>query len=218
MNALPVIVVGAGGHAGVVADALLGAGEHVIGFVDSDPRRIGQRLLGLPVLGSDDCLINFDRVAHRLANGIGGVGDTANVPTRRAQVQRRLEAEGWQFCNVRHPSAVVSAHARLGVSAQLLAACVVQPGACIGHGAIVNTRAVVEHDAIVGDYAHIAPGALLCGGVIVGETAHIGAGAVVRQNVTVGPGVVVGVGAAVVRDVVSGVVIGVPAHALEQAK
>lgn len=214
-EALPVIVVGAGGHGRVVADALLAAGVEVIGFVDADASRHGQQVLGLPVLGGDDALVARGADRSRLVNGIGSVGrrQAIGVPGAREQAQRRLEGQGWRFRGVRHPSALVSPRAQVDETAQLLAGAVVQPGARIGRGAIVNTRSVVEHDVVVGDYAHVAPGAVLCGDVVVGEGAHIGAGAVVRQGLRVGPGTVVGVGAAVVCDCDGGTWIGVPARA-----
>lgn len=205
------LVVGAGGHGVVVADALLAAGRRVLGFIDEDRARHGQTLLGLPVLGGDEALEAHRASNVRLANGIGGVGGTGQ-PSRRAEVQRRLEARGHTFASVVHPSAIVSRHAEIGTGAQLLAGCVVQPLARIGRGAIVNTRAVVEHDVVLGDFAHVAPGAVLCGNVHVGEGAHVGAGAVVRQGLRLAPATVVGVGAAVVRDCAGGIWAGVPAR------
>lgn len=209
MKTLPVIVVGAGGHAVVVADALLAAGQAVLGFVDTSAAKAGTRLLGLPVLGDDDALREHTPQAVALANGIGGTGRDAGL---RARVQVRLEAAGWCFVTVRHPSAIVSAHADIGAGAQLLAGSVVQPGARIGRGAIVNTRAVVEHDARVGAFAHVATGAVLCGNVVLGDGVHVGAGATVRQGGVLGDGVVVGIGAAVVADHSAGVLVGVPAR------
>ena len=75
MSTLPVIVVGAGGHALVVADALLAGGHQVLGFVDPDTTKAGTPMLGLPVFGSDAELHRFTPDAVVLANGIGGVGD-----------------------------------------------------------------------------------------------------------------------------------------------
>lgn len=212
----PVIVVGAGGHAAVVADALLAAGRTVLGFVDDDPAKSGTHVLGLPVLGGDATLDAHRGRGIELANGIGGAGTAAGVGqgTLRRRVQHRLSAAGWTFAAVRHPGAIVSPYAELGPSTQVLAGAVVQPCARVGDGAIVNTRAVVEHHAQVGAFAHIAPGAVLCGEVQVGEEAHVGAGAVVRQGIHLAARVVVAAGAAVTRDVHSGVVAGVPARAL----
>jgi sugar O-acyltransferase (sialic acid O-acetyltransferase NeuD family) len=212
----PVIVVGAGGHAAVVADALLAAGRTVLGFVDGDPSKAGTRVLGLPVMGDDTTLDAHRDRGVELANGIGGPGSAASVGqcTLRRRVQQRLSAAGWTFSAVRHPGAIVAPSAKLGASTQVLAGAVVQPCAQVGDGAIVNTRAVVEHHAQVGAFAHIAPGAVLCGEVQVGEETHVGAGAVVRQGTRLAARVVVAAGAAVTRDVSSGVVAGVPARVL----
>jgi sugar O-acyltransferase (sialic acid O-acetyltransferase NeuD family) len=215
MNALPVIIVGAGGHGLVVADALLAAGRRVIGFTDVDATRHGRHVAGLPVLGGDDALAAYAAGDVLLANGIGGVGRRGGEPLRR-RVQERLSHAGWHFTGVRHPSAIVSELATVEPTAQLLAASIVQPGARVGAGAIVNTAAVVEHDASVGAWTHVAPRALLCGDVHVGEMSHVGAGAVVRQGLRLGARTTVGAGAVVLRDFPGdGVLVGVPAAAME---
>lgn len=217
MSAVSVIVVGAGGHGRVVADALHAASVTVLGFVDSAAVRLNSRLDGHPILGDDTALTAYDVAAVLLANGIGGLGYESG-PSLRQRVQESLMAQGWRFTTVRHPSAIVSPTASIGLGAQLLAGCVVQPGACIGPGTIINSRAVVEHDTRVGAWCHVAPGAVLCGNVIVGDGCHVGAGSVVRQGVELGDRVVVGVGAAVVGNVNAGVVAGVPARPLSEPR
>lgn len=216
---LPFIIIGAGGHASVVADALLAAGEQVLGFTDADASRHGRMLCGLPVLGDDGVLDAYTPQTLALANGIGSVGDAAgrHVEPMRRNVQQRLSACGWQFGGVRHPSAVVSPFARVGEGVQLLAASVVQPGAKVGEHCIINTAAVVEHDVTLGRWVHVAPGAIVCGDVSIGAFSHIGAGAVVRQGVRLGENTVVGAGAVVVRDYAGvNVLVGVPAGAKER--
>lgn len=206
---LPVIVVGSGGHAAVVADALIESDVPVIGFVDNDPARHGAVLCGLPVLGSESVLDGHTPDAVSLANGIGGVSPEGP----RRPVQTRLESRGWNFVMVRHPSATVSRFAVIGPSAQLLAGCIVQANANIGTGAIVNTGAVVEHDVKLGDFVHLAPRAVLCGAAVVGDGSHIGAGAVVRQRVRLGARTMVGAGAVVVADFAGdSTLVGVPAR------
>lgn len=215
MSLLPVIVVGAGGHGLVVADALLAAGRRLIGFTDADAARHGTRIAGVPVLGDDDVLRAHARDSVLLANGVGGVGRRGSEPLRR-RLQERLAGEGWRFTDVRHPAAIVSPLALIEPGAQLLAASVVQPGARVGTGAIVNTGAIVEHDTSVGAWTHVAPRALLCGDVYVGEMSHIGAGAVVRQGLRIGAHTTIGAGAVVVRDFAGdGVLVGVPAAAMK---
>ncbi|MFN3930122.1 MAG: NeuD/PglB/VioB family sugar acetyltransferase [Brevundimonas sp.] len=214
MSGRPVIVVGAGGHGAVVADALLAEGRAVLGFVDPDSDA-ASGLPGLDLLGSDDSL--DPQAGYDLANGIGGTG-TGGGPDLRRRVQERLEALGFRFTGVRHPSAVVASHVAVADDVQLLARSVIQTGAWIGTGAIINTGVIIEHGCRIGPFAHCASGAILCGDVEIGEGSHIGAGAVIRQGVRLEAGVVVGAGA-VVLDAGSGagMLIGVPARRRGQA-
>ena len=213
MSERPVIVVGAGGHAQVVADALQASGRVVLGFVE---RTVVSRatVAGLPVLGDDDWLDVGG--GYELANGIGGMGESSGGGRRRG-VQETLEAAGFSFVSVRHPTAVVSSLADIGPGAQLLARSVVQPGARVGAGAIINTGAIVEHGCRVGAFTHCATGAILCGDVTVGSDAHVGAGAVIRQGVTLEDGVIVGAGAVVLDPGTGqGPLVGVPARRRER--
>ncbi len=195
----PVVIIGAGGHATVVADALLEAGTNVLGFTDSDASLHGMLRLGLSILGTDDVLSQHSMDTVRLANGLGFVSGTGRASVR-ARVQQRLEAAGWTFVGVLHPRAVVSRHATLGAGCQVLAGAIVQAGARVGANTIVNTAAIVEHDAIVGDWCHLAPRATLCGQTRVGAGSLVGAGAVLRQSITIGVDTLVGAGAVVLRD------------------
>jgi sugar O-acyltransferase (sialic acid O-acetyltransferase NeuD family) len=210
VSALPVIVVGAGGHALVIADALLAAGATVLGFTDPRLTIAGTRHLGLSVLGGDEALLAYRPAEVRLANGIGGVRPN---PLRR-DVQRQLEIAGWTFVGVRHPSAVVSPFAQVAATAQLLPRCVVQPNAKVDEGTIINTGAIVEHGVEIGAFAHIAPGAVVCGDAVIGLGSHVGAGSVVRQGARLGPRTLVAAGAAVIADFAGdGMLAGVPATA-----
>ena len=207
------VIIGAGGHAKALADALLSGGRTVLGFTDPDPAKQGMTFLGLSVLGSDDVLSRFKPWEIDLVNGQGGV----RTGGLRRHVQESLEKGGWHFASVTHPAAVVSRFARLASGVQLLAACVVQAGAEIGRGCIVNTGAIVEHDVSLGEFVHVATGAKLCGDVRVGAHSHLGAGCVVRQGVCLGERTLVGAGAAVVKNFAGGgTLIGVPAVTMSE--
>lgn len=212
MSRRSVIVIGAGGHAMVVADALLAEGRRVLGFSDAAPAGKAAPLPGLEIIvGDDDLDPDGD---YDLANGIGGTGDGGRG-LRRA-VQTRLEERGFRFTGARHASAVISPHADLAADVQVMAGAVVQAGARIGAGSIVNTGAIIEHGCDVGAFVHCASGSVLCGDVHIGDGGHVGAGAVVRQGVRLEAGVVVGAGAVVV-DAGSGpgALIGAPARRRE---
>lgn len=195
-----VIVLGAGGHARVVIDGLRRAGFSVIGVCAPEltPGQAGP--LGVPALGTDSILADFNRDIYQLANGIGSTGK----PELRQRIFETKSAQGWRFVTLLHPTAVVGADCQLGEGAQIMAGAVLQPGVRIGRNSIVNTSASVDHDCRLGDHVHVAPGAILSGTVTVGSRSHVGSGSVIIQGISIGEDVVVGAGAVVTRSVASG--------------
>lgn len=210
---IPIVGVGAGGHARCVIDALrsvLGA-HRPIELFDDDEGRHGSVVLGLPVVGALTPLRLAAAVAagHAAFVGVGGAGDTR---PRRA-LYDYLVAAGFDVPSVVHRSAIVSPSATIERSAQVLAGAVVNAQAQVGANALVNAGVVIGHDVVVGRHTHVASGAVVGGGATIGEGAHIGSGATILEGRTVGMGALVGSGAVVTRDVPEGVrVVGVPAR------
>ncbi len=204
-----VLIIGAGGHAQVVADILLrmhetGADMIPIGFLDDNPDLLGEERLGLPVLGP---LAAIDAFEHDAV--IIGIGDNR---TRR-MIYERLVMCGKSFVVARHPSAIVAPDAMIGAGTVIAARAIVNAGAQIGVNVILNSGCIVEHHNYIGAHAHIAPGATLGGTVTVGEGALAGIGATVLPQCTIGAWSVVGGGAVVTSDVEDGLVVsGIPAR------
>lgn len=206
---VPVLILGGGGHAKVLVEALLAGGAVIAGIVDPDPELQTKTVLGVPVIGDDETVGEYPGDAIRLVNGIGSVG----LPKARKAIFERFLALGFNFASVTHPSAVVASDALLEEGAQIMAGAVIQPGCRIGRNAIVNTRVCVDHDCVIGEHVHLAPGVTLSGAVTVGAGCHLGTGATVIQGINIGAGSVVGAGAVVTKDVSAGVtVVGVPAR------
>ena len=191
-----VIIIGAGGHARVILDALQLSSCKILGFVDPAFAKGSQGPGGLPMLGGDEALSSFSSSEVQLVNGIGSIGPTSS----RAAVYLRGKEAGFSFARVLHPAAIVSASATLGEGVQVMAGSIVQTGAEIGANSIVNTRASVDHDCKIGETVHIAPGVTLSGNVRIGDRTHIGTGAVVIQGISIGANSLVAAGAVVYRD------------------
>ena len=199
---MSLIVLCAGGHARVVIEALRSRGARPTAVTDRDSSRVGTFLGGIPIIGSDEDILEMQSDSVELANGLGNraSGSSPGLSGRR-ELFGRFAALGYAFPVISHVSAVIASDVSPGEGAQVMAGAIIQPGALIGRNVLVNTRAVVEHDCQIGDHSHIAPGAVLCGGVSVGEGTHVGAGAVVLGGISLGVGSVVAAGAVVAKDV-----------------
>jgi sugar O-acyltransferase (sialic acid O-acetyltransferase NeuD family) len=203
-----VFVYGAGGHGKVVGDILLAREDRrFVGFIDDRTELRGSTVLGLPVCGGGEWLQN--QASKQCVAVALGIGDNF----ARQRVAQACLAWGAELLTLVHPTAAVSASARLGVGAVVMAQAGINSEARIGNGAIVNTSATVDHDVEVGEHAHVGPKAAMGGASRLGMLSFLGIGAVIIHCAVVGAHSVVGAGAVVVADVPDRVVaIGVPAR------
>lgn len=209
---LPVLVIGAGGHGRVVADALRMSGHIVLGFLEANLDQHGIIIDELKVLGGDDRLSEYPPDAINLANGIGS---TVSTEARRT-VYERLKRGDYRFETVCHPTAIIARSAQIFSGVQIMAGAVIQPGVIIGENTIINTGALVDHDCIIEKHCHVAPGVVLSGDVQVGDGCHIGTGVSVIQGIVIGEGSLVAAGAVVIQDVPPNAWVGgVPARIME---
>ena len=176
------IVIGGGGHARVVMDALLLLGFEIQGFTDIIPKQISLHGKKITYLGADEeYLEKSNKKDIQFVNGIGSVGN----PENRREIFKRFKQAGHSFLTVIHPSAVVAQGVTVGEGVQIMAGAIIQTGCKIGNNVIINTRASVDHDCVIGDHVHIAPGAVLSGNVTVDENTHIGTGASIVQGIRI---------------------------------
>ncbi len=205
-----VIVLGAGGHARVLVEALRARDIDIDGFITNQPECGTGVMASLARIGNDQDLMARERQGITLVNGVGSIG---RADVRRA-VFETFRAAGFSFASVIHPTAMIASDVTIGEGAQVMAGAILQCGVRIGVNAIINTGAIVDHDSRIGDHAHVAPGASLAADVVVGAGAHVGAGATIIQGRRVGNEAIVGAGAVVVDDVPDRTIArGVPARA-----
>jgi UDP-perosamine 4-acetyltransferase len=196
----PVVILGGGGHARVVIDALRCAGHVIAGVIDPKPDVEETLPDDITWLGKDLSQARSGEVL--VAIGVGSIDVGAKNP--RPAIFAEAKAGGFEIQSFRHPSAIVADDVELGEGSQIMAGAILQPGVHLGANCIVNSGASLDHDCWIGDHVHIAPGAVLSGAVAVGDGCHIGTGAIVIQNIRIGAEAMIAAGAIVTRDVPAG--------------
>ena len=200
-----IVLIGGGGHCGVVIDVLNKCKELAIyGIVDSKLTK-DDSLLGYPVIGGDDILPKLFTAGIRKA--FIAVGSVGNCDVRK-RIYDNLNKIGFEMPAIVHPQAIVAQDVIIGKGVFIAAGAVIGPRVKIGNNAIINTSSSIDHDCCISDFVHIAPGVTLCGGVKVGQETHIGVGAKVVQYINIGNNCMIKAGVIVKRDVVDSQVVG----------
>lgn len=196
-----ILVVGGSLHAKTCLEILLQNNSfEVVGIVDQK-MEAGKKLLGIPVIGTDEDLRRFnDEGIHLAVNAVGAFW----TPRLRTTIFNRIKEAGFEMPVLVHPSAVVSPRARLGEGVQIMANATVDTDVEVGKNCMINTGAIVSHGCVIEDHVHIAPGAILAGAVTVGEGTLVGMGVTVYYRVKIGSNVTIPNGMNIFADVADG--------------
>ena len=180
---LNAVLIGAGGHAGTILDALQGSGIAIIGAVDAAKNK-GEKLLGdVKVIGDLSMLKQLRRDGVSIA--FIGIGGAENSLARTLAYQTCKEL-AFIMPIVRAPQSYIASNARIGEASVVLSGAVIGPNVSVGRNTIINHNATVCHDSTIGDHCHLAPGATIAGGCEIGDSSVIGMCATVLYGVKIG--------------------------------
>ena len=192
------VIIGGGGHAACLIDALEGAGYELVGCLDGRVAKGNLVYRGVRVIGTEDELERLR--ASGVDYAFVGIGGAESSVTRRRFYERAAEL-GYVLPPVLHPRALIAADAVIGAGCHVLMGASIGPRCTIGQDVIVNQGSIVCHDSRVEDHAHVTPGAILAGGVSIGQMSIIGMGATVLYGVAIGENCLVHNGAQVNNNV-----------------
>ena len=201
-KSLPLLILGAGGHAKVLIEIFRLHQQKTLGII-SPNLNSGSIFEGLNVLGDDEAVYKYNPKEILLINAVGALPNNQN----RWHLSNLMRKKRFKFDNVIHPSSIVANDLSIGEGVQLMAGTIIQPGCKIGQDSIVNTGARIDHDTSIGDQCHIAPGVTICGDVQIGNNVHIGTGSQVLQGIKIGNHTVIAAGTLVYKDIPSGVLV-----------
>lgn len=200
------LIVGAGGHGHVVADAarLSGQWEKIAFIDDRYPELVS--VGSWSVIGT---IAELDSLVSDWGEAVIAVGDNIT----RIEMLEKIKSCGFDIVSIIHPSSQIAEGVVVGEGTVVLANAVINVGSKLGVACIVNTAATVDHNNQIEDGAHISPGVHLGGNVVVGAQSWVGIGASVIHGCTIGYDVIVGAGAVVTNNIGDGLtVVGIPAR------
>lgn len=208
-----VVIIGAGGHAKVIADIIQKSGDVIFGLLDDNLEEgtIIDNNNNLKVIGDLNKRFTLP-ITHKDLEFIVAIGDNK----KRKEIVENNKIPNVKYYTAKHPSAVIGMNVNIGEGTVIMPNVCINSSAKIGKHCIINTGAIIEHDNKIEDYVHISPNATLCGTVTIGENTHIGAGATIKNNIEIASDCIIGAGAVVVKNIKeTGTYIGVPAKRME---
>lgn len=197
-----IIILGAGGHAKVIAESIVKSNNIIVGFLDDNPNIQGKEIFqGKKIIGKIS-----DSYKYKDKYFVIGIGDN--------EVRRKLSEKynDLKWYTVIHPSSVITNDVEIGEGTVIMPGVVINPGTKIGKHCIVNTSVTIDHDGIIEDYVHISPGTHLAGNVTIKQGTWLCIGAIVINNITIAENNVIGAGSVVVKNIdkSNGTYVGVP--------
>lgn len=158
-----IVIIGAGGHGRVVADAIVSQDKYeLIGFVDA-ALDIGTEILsGFKVIEKQN---NLHLIKEKTDTFIVAIGNNV-VREKVYQLASQILEPGI----VVHSSSIIGSDVTIGKGSVVLANTVINASSSIGNNTIVNTATVVDHDSSIGNNVHLSIGTM------VGSNSKIGNG------------------------------------------
>ena len=161
------IIIGAGGHGKVVADAAFASKKFKdIAFLDDKYNQLNtqKKLLIWNLIGNIH-EVNNSKIRDEYNSAFVAIGDAK----LRIELINRLKKLGYKLPIIKHPTAWTSEFTSIGAGTILLASSNLQTGSIIGEGCILNTGCILEHDVNVADGVHICPGVSIAGNTKIGK-------------------------------------------------
>ena len=188
------ILVGGGGHCKSVIDVAESAGYTIKGILDL-PEKAGEKILGYPIIGTDEDISNFVHEGLFLVT-VGQIKDAS----LRINLHQKIVNAGGKLATVIASTAHVSKYAKIGEGTVVMHQAMINADAVIGKSCIINTFANIEHDVVIEDYCHISTGAMINGNCKIGRGTFFGSQSVIINGLEIVEECVIGAGSTVRKD------------------
>ncbi len=193
-----IILLGSGGHAGIVLDILNETGLYDIIGLTTKSLKKGDFFKGIPILGDDSILNEYQKKGiNKIAIGVGGF--TNNY--LRKNIFLGLKKLGFTVVSTIHPRSIISKTAEIGEGVCVFPGAIINCGVKIGNNVIIATGSSIDHGTIIHDHVLISAGVTIGAYSEIKESALIALGAKVISDIIIGEEALVAAGAVVVKNI-----------------
>lgn len=201
------ILIGGGGHCHSCVDVIEAEGRYNIAGIIDVKERVGEEVLGYPIIGTDQDLKDLSSEYKNFFITIGQIKSS----DYRQKLFLQLINLGCEVPKIISPLAHVAKTASIEKGTIVMHHAIVNANASIGVNCILNTKSLIEHDVVVGDHCHVSTASVLNGKVVVGNNVFIGSNTTVAHDVNINSNTVIGIGSLVLKDIKSeGIFYGTP--------
>lgn len=193
----PIILIGGGGHCLSCIDVIEQEGNYQIAGIVDVPEKVGQTILGYPIIGNDD---DLPELVKKYENALITVGQIKSAKVR-IQLYNQLKELGANLPVIISTMAYVSKHATIQEGTIVMHHALINAGAHIGVNNIINTKALVEHEAQIRDHCHLSTASKTNGQVIIGNECFIGSGVTLANNIEITDQVIIPAGTTVFKNI-----------------
>jgi sugar O-acyltransferase (sialic acid O-acetyltransferase NeuD family) len=192
-----IIIIGAGGHAKVIADIIIKRKKilnetiKIEAFLDDKYETKEIVYQDIPLIGKLNKINSLKKDDYYFIIAIGN-------NSIREEIANNYDLK---YYTVVHPSAILAEDVEVGEGTVIMANAVINSSVKVGSHCIINTSSVIEHDNKIDDFVHISPNAALAGDIKVGRKTWIGMGSSIIQGVKIGMNVKIGAGSVVLNNI-----------------
>ena len=202
-----IILIGGGGHCKSCIDVIEQENKFTIAGIIDVKEKIGESILGYPIIGSDD---DLSEIAEKHDNFLITLGQIKSS-TLRTILYQQVKALNKKLPIIISPNAYVSKHTTIGKGTIIMHHALVNSNSSIGENCIINTKALIEHDVSIGNHNHISTATTINGDVKIGNSNTIGSHTTIIQNTTLGNNILIGAGSLVLKNITTeGTYVGIP--------
>jgi len=207
MNVKEIILIGGGGHCKSCISVIESTNEYRIAGIIDTPDKVGQKVLGYPVIGHDEQL---PELKEKYDYALITVGQITSAKLRMKLFQKAKNA-GFDLPVIVASTAFVSKHTQIGEGTIIMHQAIINADTTIGVNNIINTKALIEHDCQIGNHNHISTASVLNGNVNVGDECFIGSNSTFVNGIGIKNNIFIGINSIVNKNLEDkGVYVGSP--------